>query len=135
MKNKFLWITIFVALVSISLSFFLFTDKNKTSENVAVNAKQVYESCVKNFSVELCGMYSIERRAKLYQVCSSLVVPITERDTTLYIDNKLVVVRWRDDVSQEDVIAYLPYEPETNFEGCSKSVKELFGHIQETGPR
>ena len=127
---------IFVATVLFgALLFFLSRNNNGTVENTVVNTTQAYKSCIKNFSVELCGMYSTEGRARLYETCSNLVIPKTERDTTLYTDNKLVVARWRDNVSQEDVTAYLPYEPGTGFVGCSESVKELLGHIQETGPK
>lgn len=135
MKNRFFWITILAAIIVFgALAFFLSRDNAESPGNTIIDSMQAYKDCVRNFPSELCGMYSAEGRIKLYETCSRLTIPATERDTTLYADNKLVVVRWRDNISQEDMTVYLPYEPETGFAGCSESVKELLQHVQEIGP-
>ncbi len=135
MKSRFFWITILAIIVVFGALTFFLSRNNTESPRNTTDLMQTYKDCVRNFPSELCGMYSAEDRIKLYETCSRLTVPVTERDTTLYADNKLVVVRWLDNVSQEDMTVYLPYEPETGFAGCSKSVKELLQHIQEIGPQ
>ncbi|NIR50142.1 hypothetical protein GWO43_16695, partial [candidate division KSB1 bacterium] len=51
-------------------------------------------------------------------------------DASFDPENKIVTTWLWDEESQDSVAIALPYEPGTNFAGCSESAKELLRHIQ-----
>jgi hypothetical protein len=63
--------------------------------------------------------------------CKSAQIPVTELDTTLDPERKIVIVRWWDGELQKNIELTLPYYPETDFEGCSESAKRVLKHIQQ----
>ncbi len=96
------------------------------------NLIKAYKNCINRFSSDLCKMFISEERARLYDICAKAEIPKTELDTTVYPENKIAVIRWFDDKLQQSITLYFPYEPETEFAGCSMSAKSILKHIQES---
>ena len=71
-----------------------------------------------------------EDRAELLENCAKDVSKRVD-DTAFDLENKIVTIWLWDEESQDSIALELPYEPETDFAGCSKSAKELLRHIQE----
>lgn len=71
-------------------------------------------------------------RAVLYKNCAKDIPRGKIDDTLLNIEDKTVTAWWWDENIQDNVEVKLPYEPETDFAGCSESVKGLLRHLQET---
>ena len=71
-------------------------------------------------------------RAELSENCANAQIPLTGERNTVYDSGKktLEVSFWNGEL-QEDVLVILPYEPETDFAGCSDSAKNILRHIQE----
>ncbi|GEM_PF-1043497 len=53
-------------------------------------------------------------------------------DSVLDIERGTVTVYWWDGQLQDNVSLILPYQPETDFAGCSESVRDFLRHIQDT---
>ncbi len=69
----------------------------------------------------------------LREACAHSEIPAQrEKDSTQDPLSSLVVVRWTDERGGENIVP-LPYEPETDFEGCSESAKEFLRHLP-SGP-
>ena len=53
-------------------------------------------------------------------------------DSVFNSEQKTVTVYWWDNELQDNVSLILPYEPETDFAGCSESAKQFLQHIRDT---
>ena len=87
--------------------------------------------CVNNKCEVLYSNEGISR-ATLLENCANAEIPLTGERNTVYDSEKktLEVSFWNGEL-QEDVLVMLPYEPETDFAGCSDSAKDILRHIQE----
>lgn len=76
----------------------------------------------------------LEQESVRRQLMENCTRDISQRadDTSFDPENKIVTIWLWDEKSQESIALILPYEPETNFAGCSESAKAFLGHIQET---
>lgn len=92
---------------------------------------KAYEDCARKRPSDLCKMFSLEERAKLYNICAKAEIPKEADDSAVYPDLKIAVIRWRDGKLQQNISVHLPYEPETGFAGCSESAKSALEHIRE----
>jgi len=125
------WSIAIITLVILAVAIFGFTIKNKETQDSALQVPKMgvsakaYDACIRKWPAELCKMHSSTERAKLYEICSKAEIPTTELDTGVYPDNKIARVSW------EGTTLYLPYEPETEFAGCSESAKSILKHIRE----
>jgi len=71
-------------------------------------------------------------RTELLEDCANAEIPLTgERNTVYDSKKKTLEVRFWNGELQEDVLVILPYEPETDFAGCSDSAKDILRHVQE----
>ena len=74
-------------------------------------------------------------RDMLRQNCAQEVPRASIDDTHADTENGIVTLRWWDGAAQEDKVLEVAYEPETDFAGCSESVKSILKHIQEIDDR
>ncbi len=137
MRNRKIFLAIIlIVIASIVVYSFISRDnsQNSTLQNKlrTENFTKAYENCINQFSLDLCKMFISEERARLYSICAKAEISKTELDTTVYPENKIAVIRWFDDKIQQTITLYLPYEPETEFAGCSAPVKSTLKHIQES---
>ncbi len=71
-------------------------------------------------------------KAELAKNCARDIPREKIDDSFLDSENGIVRVSWWDNMIGDNVFVVIPYEPESDFAGCSESVKVLLRHIQET---
>lgn len=76
-----------------------------------------------------------QERVKLYENRKTADIPPAEFDTTLDPENKIAIIRWWDGNTQQNIELKLPYELETDFAGCSESVKQALRHLRDAQVR
>lgn len=78
--------------------------------------------------------YMLEQESAQAQLAENCARDISQRsdDSSFDPENRTVTIWLWDEESQDSVALILPYEPETDFAGCSDSVKILFRHIKES---
>ena len=72
-----------------------------------------------------------QRRAHLYENCAKTEIPLSD-NTNFDPEKRIVTLYYGDEKLQDGGMFELPYEPETDFTGCSGSAKSFLKHIQET---
>ena len=110
--KKHIGLTIFIVLLVIviaALAFIQFTNKTDIPKQ---QTNEVQNDLAKNCARD---------------------IPREKIDDSLFnSEQKTVTVYWWDNELQNNVSLVLPYEPETDFAGCSESVKEFLRHIRDT---
>ncbi len=87
--------------------------------------------CVNN-KCEVLYLDEGKNRAALLENCANAEIPLTgERNTVYDSENKTLEVSFWNGELQKDVLVIFPYEPETDFAGCSDSAKDILRHVQE----
>ncbi len=71
-----------------------------------------------------------ENRTRLYENCAKFEIPSHSDDSGYDSIKKILTVFWRNGTLQQNMSIELPYEPETNFFGCSDSAKEILKNLQ-----
>jgi hypothetical protein len=86
------------------------------------------------FAIDWNGLESREAeisKTELAENCARDIPREKIDDTSFDSENKVVQTYWWDNEIGDNVSIIFPYEPETDFAGCSESVKELLRHIQD----
>ncbi len=69
-----------------------------------------------------------QRRAHLYENCAKTELPRSD-DASFDPEKRIVTLYYWNEKLQDNDTFELPYEPETDFEGCSESAKEFLRHL------
>lgn len=80
------------------------------------------------------GLYFIftprDTQASLQEACANASIPLTEVDTTLDREAGTVTARYLDGDTDRTIV--LPYEPESDFAGCSESARRVLEGVRST---
>lgn len=114
------------------VSLYPFEIYDDASEKFVRNTEAVYDARRVLFRLlpQILAQESVQRQ--LAENCARDIPREKIDDTSFDSENKVVQTYWWDNEIGDNVSIIFPYEPETDFAGCSESVKELLRHIQET---
>lgn len=146
--KRYLLISVIIAIVGVLIFYYfnstkIITTKEeiKISPQSVTTTKEVFEPETTlntptediKFGEEPITSAVIEELNKrgLARNCASAQFP-KGVDTSLDIGRGIAIAYWWDGEQQQNRQLKLPYEPETDFEGCSERAKMLLRHLQQT---
>lgn len=112
------------------VSLYPFEIYDDASEKYVRNTEAVYDArrVLYRLLPQILTQESVQRQ--LEENCARDIPREKIDDSSFDPENKIVQTYWWDNEINDNVQLIIPYEPETDFAGCSESVKELLRHIQ-----